>query len=111
MGSWVWSTLASSAVTNITTMSTPPAAPRGFLRTNRDTTVHAESRRGLAAGAAAMSTGVTAIQRPRSAGIAHARVEDAVQQVEGEVGEDHHDRDKHDQVLDDRVIPPQDRLD
>jgi hypothetical protein len=61
IGSWVWSTLASSAVTSMISMSTPPAAPSGFLRTNRHTTVHAESRGRRAAGAAAMSTGVTAI--------------------------------------------------
>src|SRR2546422_5535988 len=43
--------------------------------------------------------------------IAHPRVEDPVQHVHEEIRQDHDDRDEHDEILDDRVVAPQDRLD
>src|SRR6202162_5646726 len=104
MGSWVCSTLAKIAANAISSMMTPPAAPRGFLRQKRRSVTHIPSREGRAAGAA------TPTAAPLAA-IAHPRVEHAVEHVHGEVREDHDRGDKHDEGLHDRVVAPRDRLD
>src|SRR2546428_3872137 len=93
---------AKTAVSTITTMRTPPAAPSGFFRAKRASTGHAPGR-ARGSRATAISAGLTAI--------AHARVEDPVQHVHEEIRQDHDDRDEHDEILDDRVVAPQDRLD
>src|SRR5882672_1741075 len=91
----------SSAKTAVTSISAPPAAPSGFFRTKRATTVHAPGCR-RAPGGTAIAAGLTAIP--------NSRVEDAVQHVHDEVGDDHDDRGEHDEVLDHRIVTPQDRL-
>src|SRR5262245_37980311 len=101
MGSCVCKTSAKSAVINITSIKAPPAAPSGFLRTNRATTVQAPVL-GRAAAGTAIAAGLTAI--------AHPRIEDAVQHVDDQVREDHDDRGEHDEVLDHRIVAPEDRL-
>src|SRR5207244_7385951 len=101
MGSWVWRSSAKTAVSNITSISAPPAAPSGFLRVKRATAAAAPTRAPPATGTV-MALGLTAI--------ADARVEDAVQHVDQQVGEDHHDGDEHHEVLHDRIVPPEDRL-
>src|SRR5689334_1087949 len=105
IGSWVWSWLANTAVSRITSMRKPPMAPSGFLRQKRATTAHAPGRRSVRDTFPGTSTpsGLVAI--------AHPRVEEAVEHVHHQVREDHHDRDEHHQVLHDRVVAPQDRLD
>src|SRR5215471_4534598 len=101
MGSWVWSRSAKIAVITITSISAPPAAPSGFLRTKRATTVQAADR-GRAPAGTAIAAGLTAIADPR--------VEDAVQHVDDQVRENHDDRGEHDEVLDHRIVTPEDRL-
>src|SRR5712692_3180538 len=102
IGSCVWRTAAKRAVTTITSMSTPPAAPSGFFRKKRPSAVHAPPRaRGSAP--TASSAGLTAT-------IADSRIQDAIQHVYGEVRQDHHDRDEHHEGLDDRVVAPEDRV-
>src|SRR6187402_2579896 len=92
MGSWVASWLANTAVRNITTMISPPIAPSGFFRQKRTSMVQAPGRR------SAMATPGTSTPSGLVA-IADARVEEAVQHVQDQVRQDHHDRDEHDQVL------------
>src|SRR3990170_1454292 len=99
MGSWVWSASAKTAAKTITRITTPPAAPRGFFRIKRNTTVPIPGRAGRPAATAS------------SAAIAHPRVEDPVEQVHRQVRQHHHDGDEHHQVLDDGVVAPEDRLD
>src|SRR5262245_7038254 len=101
MGSWVWSRSAKIAVSTIRIISRPPAAPSGFLRTKRTRTVHAPLC-GRAPAGTAIAAGLTAI--------ADSRIEDAVQHVDDQVREDHDDRGEHDEVLDHRIVPPEDRL-
>src|SRR5438093_10558073 len=88
----------------MTSMMAPPAAPSGFFWQKRASAVHAPGRLRRAGSAAVASTSEAL------AAIAHAGVEDAVQHVDDQVREDDDDRDEHDQVLDDRIVPPQDRL-
>src|SRR6266508_2632775 len=107
MGSWVWMRLAKTAITMITSMTMAPAPPSGFFRKNRITVGTRPSRRARAPACAGSATPTTA----RSAGIADARIEDAVQHVHDEVGHDHHDGDEHDEVLHDGVVAPEDGLD
>src|SRR5262245_37549752 len=103
IGSCVCSHGASTAVTSITTMMTPPAAPSGLRRTKRPSTVPHPGRAGAAT--TTRSTGT-----PTGLAIAHAWIEHAVQHVHEEVREDDDDRDEHDEVLHDRVVAPQDGL-
>src|SRR6266850_7792749 len=100
MGSCVCKRSAKIAVTSITRIKAPPAAPSGFLRAKRARMVHVPAR-GRAPAGTAIAAGLTAIADPR--------VEDAVQHVHEQVGEDHDDRDEHDEVLDDGTIAPEDR--
>src|SRR5204863_7579694 len=104
IGSWVCSHGASTAVSSIMSMMTPPAAPRGLRRMKRPSVVPHPGR----AGAPTRTTSTGALTR--LAAIAHARVEHAVEHVDEEVRQDHHDGDEHDEVLDDRVIAPEDGL-
>src|SRR5258705_11722660 len=103
IGSWVWSWSAKSAVSRMITIRKPPIAPSGFLRQERPRTVHAPGRRRptLTCGTSTPS-GLVAI--------ADARVEEAVEHVDDQIRDDDHDGDEHDQVLDDRIVPPEDRL-
>src|SRR3989442_7914409 len=102
IGSYDCKRSAKTAVSTITTMRTPPAAPSGFFRAKRASTGHAPGR-ARGSRATTISAGLTAI--------AHARVEDPVQHVHEEIRQDHDGRDEHDEILDDRVGAPQDRLD
>src|SRR6185437_13699537 len=103
IGSWVCSWLANTAVNRMTSIRKPPIAPRGFLRQNRASTVHAPGRRrARATPGTSTPSGLVAI--------AHPRVEEAVEHVHEEVREDHHDRDEHHQVLHDRIVAPENRL-
>src|SRR6059036_3834486 len=102
MGSCVCKSSAKTAVRSMTRINAPPAAPSGFFLAKRARTVQVPAR-GLAPAGTAISAGLTAI--------AHARVEDAVQHIHEQVGEDHDDRDEHDEVLDDGIVAPEDRLD
>src|SRR6267142_7115054 len=102
MGSCVCRTSAKIAVTSTRRIKTPPAAPSGFFHTQRARTVHVPAC-GRAPTWTAISAGLTAIADPR--------VEDAVQHVHEEVGQNHDDGDEHDEVLDDGVVAPEDRLD
>src|SRR4030095_3353425 len=104
MGSRVASWLANTAVRNISTMIRPPIAPSGFFRQKRASTVHTPGRRrAIAPPGTSTPSGLVAR--------ADARVEEAVQHVHEQVRQDYHDGDEHDEVLHDRVVPPQDRLD
>src|SRR5262245_64768306 len=107
MGSWVSTTLAKIAVSVMTSMMNPPAAPSGFLRMKRPSTVTALGRTMAARGGAGSSTaagpaGLTAN--------AHPRIEETVEHVHEEVAEDDHHRDEHDEVLHDRIVETQDGL-
>src|SRR5580704_1737851 len=103
IGSYVASWSANTAVNRITSIRKPPTAPRGFLRQKRASTVHAPGR--------CRATGAPGTSTPSGlVAIADARVEEAVEHVHHQVREDDHDRDEHHQVLNDRVVPPQDRL-
>src|SRR5215471_7932545 len=84
MGSWVWSTLANTAVNTMTRIRNPPAAPSGFFLMKRPRGVE-RPRRPEAAGTASSSsaTGLMAI--------ADAGVEHAVEHVDEQVGEDDDD--------------------
>src|SRR5437016_1722339 len=104
MGSCVCSHGASTAVTSMTSMMAPPAAPNGLRWTNRPSVVPHPGRVGAAT--TTRSTGTPS----GLAAIAHARVEHAVEHVDEEVRQDHHDGDEHHEVLHDRVVAPQDRL-
>src|SRR3989475_4720271 len=104
IGSWVWSHGARTAVTSMTSMMAPPAAPSGLRRMNRPSVVPHPGRAGALT--SRRSTGASR----RLATIAHARVEDAVEHVDEEVTEDHHDGDEHHEVLHDRIVAPEDRL-
>src|ERR1044071_1998832 len=101
IGSCVCSTLAKMAVNTMRTMMKPPAAPSGFLRQKRSS---ASGLPGSAerAGAATTTTPLAAI--------AHPRVEHTVEHVHGEIGDDHHHGDEHDEGLHDGVVAPQDGL-
>src|SRR5262245_12876763 len=105
IGSCVWSWSANAAVSTITSMIAPPVAPSGFFRQKRSRAAPTPARlaRAGSAGASAWSSGLVAI--------AHPRVEHAVQHVNEQVRQDDDDRDEHDQVLDDRIVAPEDRLD
>ena len=50
MGSWVARTSAKTAVNTINAIRSPPAAPRGFLRTKRQSVLVTLPRRRVAAG-------------------------------------------------------------
>src|SRR5260370_29371699 len=101
IGSCVWRTSAKRAVTTITSMSTPPAAPSGFFRKKRPSAVHAPPRaRGSAP--TASSAGLTAT-------IADSPIQDALQHVHGAVFPDHHDREEHPQGPGDPVVAPKGR--
>src|SRR5438874_12830896 len=104
MGSCVCSRGASTAVTSMTSMMAPPAAPSGLRWTNRPSVVPHPGRVGAVT--TTRSTGTPS----GLAAIAHARVEHTVEHVDEEVRQDHHDGDEHDEVLDDRVIAPEDGL-
>src|SRR3990172_6796686 len=99
MGSKFWSALAKTAANTITSKTTPPAAPSGFFLTKRRTVVPMAGRAGRPAATAT------------SIAIAYRWVEHPVEQIHGEVRQHHHDGDEHHQVLDDRVVAPEDRLD
>src|SRR5437867_7313613 len=103
IGSCVCSHGASTAVTSMTTMMAPPAAPSGLRRMKRPSVVPHPGRAG--APITTRSTGT-----PTGLAIAHARVEHAVEHVDEEVRQDHDDGDEHHEVLHDRVVAPQDRL-
>src|SRR3990172_3243849 len=107
IGSWVWSALAKRAAKTMTSITTPPAAPRGFLRAKRRRVVHVPGRAGRPP--ATTSPG-SARATAGSGAIAHPRVEHPVEHVHREVRQHHDDRDEHHKVLDDRVVAPQDRL-
>src|SRR5262245_32615440 len=109
MGSCVWSWSANSAVTAMTSMRTPPAAPSGFLRQNRRSTVTRPGRLGRRAGTAAM-VGRGAVMGPVLA-IAHTRIEEAVEHVHEQVRQDDDHRDEHHEVLHDGIVPPEDGVD
>src|SRR5262245_50841645 len=103
MGSWVSTTLAKMPVSVMTSMMKPPAAPRGFLRMKRPSTVTAlgrttAARVGAGSSTAAGPAGLTAN--------AHSRIEEPVEHVHEEIREDHHHRDEHDEVLHDRIVAP-----
>src|SRR5213080_1341066 len=104
IGSCVCSQGASTAVTSMIAVMAPPAAPSGLRRMNRPSVVPHPGRAG--APTTTRSTGTPT----GLATIAHARVEHAVEHVDEEVAEDHHDGDEHHEVLHDRVVAPQDRL-
>src|SRR5712664_2796763 len=104
MGSCVCSQGARTAVTNMISMMTPPAAPSGLRRMNRPSVVPHPGRAGTVTSTRSMGAS------RRLATIAHARVEHAVEHVDEEVTEDHHDGDEHHEVLHDRVVAPEDRL-
>src|SRR3989338_4716649 len=108
IGSWVWSTFAKSAANTITSITTPPAAPSGFLRANRSVVAQAP---GGAGRAPATTSPASARAAAGSGAIAHPRVEHAIEHVDREVREHDDDRDEHHEVLDDRVVAPEDRLD
>src|SRR5262245_6599518 len=96
MGSCVASTSAKIAVRTITAISSPPAAPSGLRRMKRHSVVPKPWPGRAAAGTVSSisaPTGLTAIADPR--------VEDAVEHVDEQVREDHHDRDEHHEVLHD----------
>src|SRR5467141_1445434 len=104
MGSCVCSHGASTAVTSMTSMMAPPAAPSGLRWMNRPSVVPHPGRAGA-------PTTTRSTRTPTGlAAIAHARVEHAVEHVDEEVAEDHHDGDEHHEVLHDRIVAPQDRL-
>ena len=108
---WRWDRASASwsakiAVRTITSMIAPPAAPSGFFRQNRASTVHAAG--------AARSAGEPRSRAGRPSGLSwhiapvgpgprracrRARFED-----------DHHDGHDHHEVLDDGVVAPEDRL-
>src|SRR5215475_1740622 len=106
MGSCVESGSAKIAVNTITSISTPPKAPSGFLRQKR-TTVGTNPAWTGARPAPISSSPVSA-----ATGLAklHPGIEPAVEQVDEQVREYDHDRDEHDEVLDDRIIAPEDGL-
>src|SRR4029450_7938876 len=93
---------ASPAATSIKSSSTRPAAPSGFFRAKRTIVVHVPARARARAGTA-ISTRLTAI--------AHPRVENAVEHVDEQIAEDDDDGDEHDEVLHDRIVAPENRLD
>src|SRR2546426_1635349 len=64
IGSCVCKTSAKTAVSAITSMRTPPAAPSGFFRRNRAVTGHTPGR-ARASATTAISAGLTAIPHPR----------------------------------------------
>src|SRR5262245_57588618 len=86
----------------MTSISTPPAAPSGFLRAKRARAIHGPGR-GRAPAATAISARLTAI--------ADARIENAVEHVDEQVAEDHDHGDEHHEVLHDGIVAPEDRLD
>src|SRR2546422_7740494 len=100
-------TSAKTAMRRIASMMAAPAAPRGFLRQKRTRAGKIPSRLARARAAPESLTSTVA----GSATIAHARIEDAVQHVHGEVGQDDDDGNEHDQVLHDGVVAPRDGLD
>src|SRR5262245_16332491 len=102
IGSCVCKTSAKIAVSSIRSISTPPAAPSGFFRAKRASAVQRPPRARGRAGAA-ISTPLTAI--------AHARIEDAVEHVDQQIAQDHDHRDEHHEVLHDRIVAPEYRLD
>src|SRR2546428_9292477 len=98
---------AKTAMRTIASMMTAPAAPRGFLRQKRAIVGTIPSRLTCAPAAPGSLTSTVA----GSAALTHARIEDAVQPVHGEAGQDDHDGDEHDQVLHEPVVAPPDGLD
>src|SRR3989304_5100856 len=101
MGSWVASTSAKIAVTRMSSMTRPPAAPSGFLRQKRASVIQTPDRDAGRAGSR------SALSATGSAGIPHPGVQHPVEEVHGEVREDDDDGDEHHQVLDDGGIAPQ----
>src|SRR5581483_1342282 len=81
MGSWVAITSAPAAVSTIASITPPPRAPSGFRRANRARRRQAGRRSGT---------------EP------DPWIEDRVEPVHDQVGDDHHRGDEHDQVLHDR---------
>src|SRR5947207_96577 len=107
MGSWVESGSAKIAVTSISTISAPPAAPSGFFRQNRHSVAAKLGPPGFAAGT--VPTSATLVAMVLSC-VPDTRVEPAVEHVDEEVGEDDDDRDEHDERLHDRIVAPENRL-
>src|SRR5947208_16747209 len=101
IGSCVCSHGASTAVTSMIAMMAPPAAPSGLRRMNRPSVVPHPGRAGAPTTTRSRGT-PTGL-----ATIAHARAEHAVEHVDEEVAEDHHDGDDQQQVLRERVVAPQ----
>src|SRR6266511_1625003 len=106
MGSYCWSWFAKNAVSTIASITTPPAAPSGFLRQKRASRATRPACRGSGVAATAWAVALAG-----SIAIAHPRVQEAIEEVYGQVGEDDDGGDEHDQVLDDRIIARQDGLD
>src|SRR3989304_5951612 len=101
MGSWVWSALAKTAANSIRSITTPPAAPRGFLRAKRRRVVHVPGRAGRPP---ATTTPASARAAGGPPALAPARGEHPVEHVHDEVREHHHDGDEHHEVLHDRAV-------
>src|SRR3990172_2403786 len=108
MGSWVWSALAKTAANSIRSITTPPAAPGGLLGGKGGGVAPVPGRAGRPP---ATTNPASARAAVGSLAIAHARVEHPVEHVHDEVREHHHDGDEHHEVLHDRVVAPEDRLD
>src|SRR5574337_126995 len=110
MGSWMARKSAKMAVTTIKSIRKPPAAPSGFFRQKRQRTATTRAR-GSPTPTGAVSSIPSAVTIERLFAIAHPWIEPAVEHIHEQVREDHHDGDEHDQVLNDWVVPPEDRLD
>src|SRR5215510_10405621 len=95
---------ANTAVMMMTSMMAPPAAPSGFFQAKRhNVRPTVVGTRGARSSWVAIAAGLIAIPYPR--------VQDPVEEIDGQVGQDHHDGDEHDQVLHHGVVAPLDRLD
>src|SRR5262245_56016081 len=108
MGSCVDRGSAKTAVSSISTMSAPPAAPTGFFRQNRTTVA---TRPGCPARAATtVSAPATLAAMSSLSRVPHARIQPPVEHVDEEIRQHDDDRDEHHQRLDDRIVAPQHRL-
>src|SRR5262245_27365518 len=90
MGSCVESGSAKIAVSTIASMSTPPNAPSGFLRQKRTIVGTTPARAGpreapISSRPVSAATGLAKL---------HPGIEPAVEQVDDQVREHHHDRDE-----------------
>src|SRR5262249_26554751 len=85
-------------------MMRPPMAPRGFRRQKRVNPRHQVGPRqlGMAGGSVPAATW---------SAMADPGIEKSVEHVDREVRQDHDDGDEHHEILDHRVITPQDGLD